>query len=42
MDCVRILLKHGADKSKKNNSGKTAGELAADRCHPSVAELLGE
>ena len=42
VDCVRILLKHGADKSKKNNSGKTAGELAVERGHPSVAELLGE
>ncbi|MEE3373465.1 MAG: ankyrin repeat domain-containing protein [Planctomycetota bacterium] len=40
VDCVRILLKHGADKSKKNNAGKTAGEVAAQRRHTSVAELL--
>ena len=39
---VEALLKHGADKSKKDNSGKTAGELAVERGHPSVAELLGE
>ena len=42
VDCVRILLKHGADTSIKNNSGKTAGDLAAERGHASVAELLRE
>ena len=42
VDGVRIQLKHGADKSKKNNSGKTAGDLAAERGHASVAELLRE
>lgn len=40
VECVRVLLKHGADKAKKNNSGKTAGEVAAQRGHSSVAELL--
>lgn len=35
---VQALLKHGADKSARTESGKTALELAADK--PAIAKLL--
>ena len=40
LETVAKLLKQGADKSKKNNAGKTAGDLATQRGHATVAELL--
>lgn len=35
---IKALLKHGADKTAKTESGKTALELAADK--PAIAKLL--
>jgi ankyrin repeat protein len=35
---IKALLKHGADKTAKTESGKTALELAADK--PAITKLL--
>ena len=40
MECLRVLLKRGVDKTIENKDGKTAGEIAADRGLPKVAALL--
>jgi len=40
VECLRVLLKRGADKTIENRDGKTAGEIAADKGHGKVAELL--
>jgi uncharacterized protein YegJ (DUF2314 family) len=38
--CVRVLLAHGADPTRRTRSGKTAGDLAAQMGWPRVVELL--
>jgi uncharacterized protein len=38
---VRWLLDHGADKSLKSDDGKTAGDLAGEKNHAAVVEMLG-
>jgi len=35
-----LLLKHGADAAIKNNDGKTAGDIARERGHQEIADLL--
>ena len=37
---VRYLLDAGADPSVKTNDGKTPGDVAIERGHPAVADLL--
>jgi len=39
-DAVALLLQHGADPTLKDRTGKTALDLAIQRNHPSVADLL--
>jgi ankyrin repeat protein len=41
-EVVRLLLEHGADRALKNGDGKTALELATERGHVELAELLGQ
>lgn len=40
MDTVKLLLEHGADKSIKDNNGKTAYDLAVENGNMDIAELL--
>jgi ankyrin repeat protein len=35
-----LLLKHGADPAMKNNDGKTAADIARERGHNKIADLL--
>lgn len=35
-----LLLKHRADPAIKNNDGKTAADIARERGHPEIADLL--
>jgi uncharacterized protein len=35
-----LLLKHGADPATKNNDGKTASDVARERGHQEIADLL--
>ena len=35
-----LLLKHGADPEIKNNDGKTARDIARERGHQKIADLL--
>lgn len=37
---LELLLHHGADVAVRNAEGKTAGDIARERGHQSVAELL--
>lgn len=37
---ARLLLAHGADRSLADDTGKTAGDLAAERGHEDVVALL--
>ncbi len=37
---VRVLLEHGADCNKKNNSGSTPLHLAAKNNHPAIVRSL--
>ena len=39
-EVVRLLLDHGADASRTDGDGKTPLELATDRGHAAVAEML--
>lgn len=39
-ESLRLLLKHGADRTIKNSDGKTAADVARERGHRKVAELL--
>jgi len=38
---VELLLKHGARADTKTDDGKTAGNMAAEREHKELAEMLG-
>jgi ankyrin repeat protein len=38
---VELLLKHGARADAKTDDGKTAGDMASDRGHKELAEMLG-
>ena len=40
VECLQVLLEHGADKATENRQGETAGQLAARRGYPEVAKLL--
>lgn len=40
LNIVQWLLGTGADKDLKNSEGKTAGELAAEKGHQQIAQLL--
>ena len=40
IDTAKLLLEHGADRSIKNNDGKTAYDLALEKGHTELAELL--
>ncbi|XP_071082777.1 E3 ubiquitin-protein ligase mib1-like isoform X1 [Haliotis cracherodii] len=42
VDSVKFLLEHGADKTKKTLIGKTAFDMASDKEHTEVMELLGD
>ncbi|XP_046548750.1 ankyrin-3-like isoform X3 [Haliotis rubra] len=42
VDSVKFLLEHGADKTKKTLLGKTAFDMASDKGHTEVMELLGD
>jgi len=37
-----VLLEHGADVEAKGNDGETALQIAAERGHDEVVELLRE
>jgi ankyrin repeat protein len=37
---MSLLLKKGADRTRKNKAGKTAGELARAAGYDEIAELL--
>ena len=39
-EIIELLLELGADKSIKNNDGKTAYDLALEKGHRELAELL--
>lgn len=39
--CAQILIRNGADRTKKNNKGKTAWDLAKEnKCKPTLIKLL--
>ena len=40
VECLKVLLKHGADKTIENGDGETASQLAAARGYPEVAKML--
>jgi ankyrin repeat protein len=42
LEVARLLLSHSADVEAKRNDGKTALQVAADRGHDKVVELLRE
>jgi ankyrin repeat protein len=42
MEVVRFLLQSGADKSLKNNRGKTAVEIAEAKGQKEVVKILRE
>ncbi|XP_067683719.1 ankyrin-3-like isoform X3 [Haliotis asinina] len=42
VDSVKFLLEHGADKTKKTLVGKTAFDMASEKGHTEVMELLGD
>jgi ankyrin repeat protein len=42
VEAVQVLLDAGADPSLRNQDGKTAGEIAAERGHAAVTDLLRE
>jgi ankyrin repeat protein len=37
---VKLLLKHGAQADAKADDGKTAGDMASERGHKDIAEML--
>lgn len=37
---VELLLQHGADPKQTNDEGKTAAEVARQRAHHNIADLL--
>ena len=37
---LELLLKHGADSSSRNKEGKTPADIARERGHPAVADLI--
>jgi ankyrin repeat protein len=39
-ESLDLLLKHGADRAIKNNDGKTAADIARERGHQEIADLL--
>jgi ankyrin repeat protein len=39
-ESLEMLLKHGADPAIKNNEGKTASDIARERSHHKIADLL--
>lgn len=40
MELVKILLKYGADKNRKNSKGKTAADIAKESSHQEMALFL--
>lgn len=40
-DMARLLLNHGADPRARSDAGKTPEDVARERSHPEVADLLG-
>ena len=39
-ECVKVLLKHGADTQTLNDFGKTCLDLAKERGHEEIVKLL--
>ena len=40
VDCLKVLLKHGAGKAIENGDGETASQFAAARGYPEVLTLI--
>ena len=40
LELTRLLLEHGADRAARNDQGRTPAEVARERGHTAVAELL--
>ncbi len=40
LELARLLLEHGADPHARNDEGRTPTDIARERGHPDVAELL--